>query len=218
MVYWIIGAGKFGSRAVHCLHKKDHDARIIIVDSDSGALHQWKGRADTVWSDGVDFLIRRLNVGSDMANPDWIVPAIPVHIAYEWIRLTLDNRVDVLSVPIPEALDALLPNPVRGKEGGLYTSHATFMCPENCPEPPDLCMTTEKPRGIDLHKMLEQVTLVDHRSIVVRSHQLAPGVGGYQAQALLAARNEVGLSEGRVLVSTACRCHGVVHALQVTKR
>lgn len=218
MVYWIIGAGKFGSRAVDCLHKKDPNARIILVDSDPNTLYEWKGRADTVLVDGIDFLVRRLNKGVDIIYPDWIVPAIPVHIAYEWIRLTLDNRLDVLSVPVPDELDALLPNPARGRKGELYVSHATSMCPENCPEPPDICITTGKPRGTDLYKMLERVTLADYRSVVVRSHQLAPGVGGYQVQALLYARNEVSLSEGRVLMSTACRCHGVVHAFRIAKR
>ncbi len=217
MVYWIIGAGKVGSRAVNCLRKKDPDARIILVDSNSDTLHEWKGQVDTVLADGITFLVRHLNKRDDMAVPDWIVPAIPVHIVFEWIRHTLNKRLDILSVPVPEKLDGLLPNPVRGREGELYMSYATFMCPENCPEPPDVCMATGKPRGTDLYKVLERVTLADYRSVVVRSHQLAPGVGGYQVQALLHARTEVSLSEGRVLISTACSCHGVMHTFRVVK-
>jgi hypothetical protein len=217
MVYWIIGAGKVGSRAVNCLRKKDPDARIILVDSNSDTLHEWKGQVDTVLADGITFLVRHLNKRDDMAVPDWIVPAIPVHIVFEWIRHTLNKRLDILSVPVPEKLDGLLPNPVRGREGELYMSYATFMCPENCPEPPDVCMVTGKPRGTGLYKVLERVTLADYRSVVVRSHQLAPGVGGYQVQALLHARTEVSLSEGRVLISTACSCHGVMHTFRVVK-
>jgi len=214
----IIGAGTFGSRAAHCLHKKDPSARIILVDSDPGALHRWEGRLETILADGIDFLVRRLNKTKARPLTGWIVPAIPVHVACEWIRLTLDNRLEVLSVPVPETLDSFLPNPIRGREGELYTSHAATVCPENCPEPPDICIATKKPRGTDLYKTLERVTLADYRSVVVRSRQLAPGVGGYQAQTLFDAREEAGLAKGRVLVSTACRCHGVVHALQVVKK
>lgn len=215
MAFLIIGAGRFGSRAAQFLHKKDPNAQIILVDSNPSGLRQWEGRIDTIVSDGVDFLVRRLNQAKAQARSEWIVPAVPVHIAYEWIRLTLAHRVDLLSAPVPETLDAHLPNPIRGRGGELYVSHAASMCPEDCPEPADVCIATKKPRGTDLYKMLERVRLADCRSIVIRSRQLAPGVGGYQVQALFEAREAVSLAKGRVLVSTACRCHGVVHALQI---
>ena len=96
-------------------------------------------------------------------------------------------------------------------------SYANFICPEDCPEPPDLCTVSGKPRETDLYHVLEKVEVADFRSVVIRSHQLAPGVGGYPAQALVNARSEIGLSEGRFLVSTACCCHAAVHALQVKK-
>jgi hypothetical protein len=218
MAFLIIGAGTFGTRAAHCLHGEHPDARIILVDSDSGALQQWKGRIDTELADGIDYLLRRLDKDGGTAIADWIVPAVPVHLAYEWIRFTLARHFNVLAVPVPDAADVCLPNPVRGKRGELYTSYATFRCPENCPAPPDICTTTGNFRGVDLYKLLEQLTLPDVRSVVVRSQQLAPGVGGYPAKALFDARAEIGLTKGRVLVSTACRCHGVVHALQITKK
>ena len=217
MIYWIIGAGKFGSRAAVCLREKDPEASITLVDSDPDTLKQWKGLVATVLEDGIDFIVRRLNKKGGIANSDWIVPAIPVHIAHEWIRLTLDNGLNILSVPVPEALDALLPNPVRGRAGELYVSHATATCPENCCEPPGVCMATGKPRGTELYQLLERVKLADYRWVAVRSHQLAPGVGGYQAKALCNARNEVGRSAGRVLIGTACSCHGVVHSFQIAK-
>jgi nucleoside-diphosphate-sugar epimerase len=217
MTFLIIGAGTFGSRAVKYLRKKAPGVRIVLVDSDPGCLRQWEGRVDTILADGIDFLVRRLNHTEARTVSEWIVPAIPVHVAYEWICLTFDYRLNVESVSVPEALAAQLPNPVRGREGELYVSHATSMCPEDCPEPPDICIATQKPRGTDLYKMLERVMLADYRSVVVRSCQLAPGVGGYRTKALFDAREAVGLAKGRVLVSTACRCHGVVHALRITK-
>ncbi len=218
MVLWIIGAGKFGSRAAYVLNKKDPSARIMIIDSDPDTLHQWKGRVDTVLADGIAFIVRHLNKNDDMMMPDWIIPAIPIHVAFEWIRLTLNGRLDITPIAVPEKLASRLPNPVRGQEGELYVSHATSICPENCAEPPDLCISTGEPRGTDLYKLLEQMTVADHKSVIIRSHQLAPGVGGYQAQNLIQARSQVGLSEGRVLIGTACSCHGVVHAVRVEKR
>ncbi len=218
MTFLIIGAGRFGSRAVNVLLKNDSNAPITLVDSNPDRLRPWEGRIDTILADGIDFLLRRLKNTEAPAMPEWIVPAIPVHIAYEWIRHTLGIRLDLLSVPVPETLDSFLPNPIRGSKGELYVSHAATLCPEDCPAPSDWCTSTGKPRGIDVFKMLQQVTLAGHRSVVVRSLQLAPGVGGYQARALFDARREIGLDKGRVLISTACRCHGVVHALRITEK
>jgi hypothetical protein len=218
MVLWIIGGGKFGSSAAHHLKKKDPNAHILLIDSDPDTLQGWKGRVDTVQADGITFLVRHLDDGNDMMMPDWIVPAIPIHVAFEWIRRTLGKDSGITPITVPEKLSSFLPHPVRGKESELYVSYATFTCPEDCLEPPDLCTVTGKPRETELYHVLEKMEVADYRSVVIRSHQLAPGVGGYPAQALLNARSEVNLSEGRVILSTACCCHGVVHAFLVGKR
>ncbi len=86
---------------------------------------------------------------------------MPVHVAFEWIRLTLNRRLDITSISVPEKLASLLPNPVWRKEGELYVSHATSICPENCWEPPDLCIVTGKPRETDLYLALEKVAVAD---------------------------------------------------------
>ena len=218
MVFWIIGAGKFGSRAAHYLTGKDKDARILLIDSNPDTLKGWKGQVDTVQADAITFLERHLDGGNDMTLPDWIVPAIPIHVAFEWIRCTLKSNLHVTPISVPENLTSFVPHPVWGKNGELYASYAKFTCPEDCPEPPGLCTVTGKPRKTDLYHVLEKVEIKDFRSVVIRSRQLAPGVGGYTAHALINARNETGQSEGKVFVSTACCCHGVVHALHVRKR
>jgi hypothetical protein len=217
LFFCIRGVVNFVSRAALCLNWKHQNARILLIDSDPDTLQGWKGRVDTVQADGITFLARHLDGGSDMMLPDWIVPAIPIHVAFEWIRCTLKINSDVTPISVPEKLTSFLPHPVWGKEGELYVSYAKFICPEDCLEPPDLCTVSGKPRETDLYQVLEKVEVADFMSVVIRSHQLAPGVGGYPAQALVNARSEIGLSEGRVLVSTACCCHGVVQALQVRK-
>ena len=218
MVFWIIGGGKFGSRAAHYLSGKHKDARILLIDSNPDTLEGWKEPVDTVQADGITYLKHHLDDGNKMTMPDWIVPAIPIHVAFEWIRCTLKTNLHVTPISVPENLASFVPNPVWGKEGELYMSYAKFTCPEDCIEPQDLCTVSGKPRKTDLYHVLEKVKIADFRSVVIRSHQLAPGVGGYPAQALLNARNEIGLSEGKVFVSTACCCHGVVHALSVKKK
>ncbi|MAF33793.1 MAG: potassium transporter [Desulfobacterales bacterium] len=214
MVFWILGGGKFGSIAARRLRKREPDAHITLVDSDPAVFRESKEQVDTVAEDGIAFLEHHLD---DKSRPDWIVSTIPVHVAFEWIRGTLSDH-EVLPLPVPENLFLLLPNPMWGKNGELYVSQADFICPDNCPEPFDRCFVTGKPRKTEIYRNLEQLKLPEYRSIVIRSHQLAPGVGGYSPSALLSARKEIAEKEGRVLVGTACRCQGVVHACEIRKK
>ncbi|MFW6240200.1 MAG: hypothetical protein ACOC98_06260 [Thermodesulfobacteriota bacterium] len=49
---------------------------------------------------------------------------------------------------------------------------------------------------------------------MVRSHQLAPGVGGVRPDQLWRLLRQVSDTPGLQAVATACRCHGVVTALE----
>ena len=53
---------------------------------------------------------------------------------------------------------------------------------------------------------------------VLRSHQLAPGVGGYRAAELLGLRDRLAAQGGDWLLATACRCHGVAGSLGLQAR
>ncbi|MBW1723800.1 MAG: hypothetical protein JRJ33_00175 [Deltaproteobacteria bacterium] len=189
MVFWIIGP----------------NARILLIDSDPDTLQGWKGRVDTVQADGITFLERHLDGGSDMMLPDWIVPAIPIHVAFEWIRSTLKINSDVTPISVPEKLTSFLPHPVWGKEGELYVSYAKFICPEDCLEPPDLCTVSGKPRETDLYQVLEKVEVADFMSVVIRSHQLAPGVPGECPQRDRPIRRQ-GSCEHGLLLPWCCAC------------
>jgi hypothetical protein len=51
--------------------------------------------------------------------------------------------------------------------------------------------------------------------MVVRSHQLAPGVGGYQPEALRRSLDAVSKARTAILYATACLCHGVIHTFRL---
>jgi len=93
-------------------------------------------------------------------------------------------------------------------------SLADFECPEDCPEPAGTCTHTGKPRIGRLFQMLSDLRYEDYRSVVLQSRQLSPGVGGFRPQSLFDLLGEVEGGDGPVLLSTACSCHGVMHAVQ----
>ncbi len=209
---WIIGAGQFGTRAVAYVRRQAPAADISLVDCDAQKLQGWPPGVHTEHGDGIEFIAHRLEQGE---IPSMIVPAAPIHIAFDWIRRTTGDCLQIVPHAVPAAIAARLPNPIHGAEGELYISHADFLCPPDCSEPAKRCTATGRPRPRDMFRMLVEMDTDGYSPVVVRSHQLAPGVGGYRPESLFAARTAVSRINGLVLLATACRCHGVLHAAAV---
>jgi hypothetical protein len=210
--YWIIGAGRVGTRAVEKLYRKHPEAALTLVDQDQATLDRLGHLpAERVCREGAAYLEAHLDTG---VGPDWIIPAVPIHLAFEWLRLKMSNHGRMEILAIPAEIEKALPNPLRGPDGQLLASYADFVCPHNCREPFDRCTFTGKPRKGFLYRKIEEVSCRHYSSIVVRSRQLAPGVGGYQPEALKRSLAQVSESKTPVLYATACSCHGVIHAFK----
>ena len=230
---WIIGLGQFGSMALHRLSKFGPKKHFVLVDPVAENLLKFKGPTTTLEiSDGVKYLHTHL---SNRRKPDWIIPALPVHLAAEWLLLHLGPQ-RLRRVPLPAGLAQVLPNPflgsegnlyvshadfrcpnsIRGSEGNIYTSHADFRCPEDCDESGDICTITRKARNQDMFELLGNLDVKPFMTVNIRSYQLGPGIGGYRPEHLMAMRNRVRQARGAILLSTACRCHGVITGLERT--
>ena len=208
---WIIGVGRFGQIAFHRLSEAGRDRRFVLVDPVADNLRRCKSAtARLEISDGIEFLEKNLTRGP---NPEWIIPALPVHLAAEWFLLHMGPS-KLKRVPLPSQLDGIVPNAIRGSEGNLYVSHADFRCPEDCDEPRDICSITRRSRQQNMYDLLLNLSVKPFNSLNMRSYQLGPGIGGYRAEHLLEMKATVEQSNGPVLLSTACRCHGVVTALE----
>jgi len=208
----IIGCGRFGSRAAEEILRSSPLSEITVVDKSTKALRKVRTLlVRTAVGDGRSFLNRSL---SDGLSADFIIPAVPFHFVFEFIL----GRLKALGArrrKVPAL--AGLPNPIAGKTGDLYTSFADFLCPEDCPEPAGRCSVTGKRRPKPLYEMLRQLQgFLESR--VIRSEQLGPGVGGFRLEGLLSLTKEIeermtSEPSGLILISTACRCHGVTSAL-----
>lgn len=207
--YSIIGCGYFGSKAVRKILKLHPKAQITVVDKDPKSFVEInKLSIESIALDGVSYLNEILTGSND---PDWIVPAVPIHLAFEWIFTKLQNQffVERLSVP----LDLSLPNSFRGEEGSLYCSIADFRCPDDCYENPKMCKVTAKIRVNSIFEVLEKICISSYVSLVVRSYQLAAGVGGYKPKILWEMLEKIKKFTIPILFSTASRCHGVTNCL-----
>jgi len=209
----VLGAGKFGLHAVKVLARHSKN-RVTVVDADpERGIEATVSGGKFTFADCTLFLSESLK-GAD--PPDWIVPAAPLHVAFEWMRTTLPEEVTLEKLAVPDPVKADLPHPMSGEDGQVYVSHADFICPDNCPEPADICTYTGKAREPNLYEVLARIHYDNYTSVVVRSRQLAPGVGGIRPNDLFSALGKVVGSRGPLLLSTACKCHGVIQAFRIT--
>jgi len=208
--YLIIGCGYFGSRAAKKLFQKNPDSKITVVDKNRKALQKVSRLPiQTVACDGILYLNQFLSEGRKV---DYIIPALPLHLAFEFILSQL-KPWGAKRERIPDISG--LPNPVTGKTGDLYTSFANFLCSEDCPEPAQYCTITKKRRPKPLYRILNDLE-GPFESRVIRSQQLGPGIGGFQPEVLLDLLEDIKKkrnSDRLILISTASRCHGVTSGL-----
>jgi hypothetical protein len=210
----IIGAGHFGQRAAALLNSARHTS-LWIVDRDVTKLKKIGNiGAKRIAEDGVHFLAKHF---SHLAPSTFIIPAVPVHLAFEWLRTYINQKGAIEQLPVPKGFALRLPHICDGSEGSLLASYADFRCPEDCPEPANRCTVTGKKRGTPLYQLLTQLEPRGFRVHVIRSRQLAPGVGGYRVKDLKELLGKILEGrKGKWLVGTACKCHGVITALQVS--
>lgn len=212
--YLILGAGKFGRLALERLSKEDAEAGFLVVDRSSQGLRATRdlttAPVELVEAEAAAYLTEGL---SDSAPWDWIIPAVPEHVAFSWLRQGPLAGLEWETVAVPPELATLTPMSVRGREGELYLSRALHLCPDDCSEP-QRCPITGESRETALYEDLAALETSGYIIAVISSRQLAPGVGGYPPGRLLVLARDLAGLEGKVLVATACRCHGVVHGLE----
>lgn len=212
--FWIIGAGRFGRIAAQQIIRHLPGATITLVDK----------QPFTIAGDGITTVIKEGTRWLDdmfdsEAVVDWIIPAIPIHVTGEWLKLNLNQTYEIKSVNISDTWLSQLPNALPGKRGQAFVSQADFVCPDNCPESKKICTYTGKVRPMDLFRLLNGLDFPDVLPIVLRSHQLFPGVGGIYPQDLISVRDIVCVNRHRLLmIATACRCHGVVDFIRLGNR
>lgn len=213
----MLGGGRFGllalkrlGRRVRAVVEPAPGPELVALAAESGVAIE---RAD-----GVAAARRAL---ADPAPPTWIVPCLPRHLLLEWLRLELADlhpqlHPRLLDLP-PADLAWLgqLPLAVPGPDKAWCLSLTDSICPPDCPEPAGRCLKTGQERGRDLFARLADPAPSGFAQAVLRSRQLAPGLGGLRSAEMLALRAEMAARGGRWLVATACRCHGILHALEM---
>ncbi|MEM4702614.1 MAG: hypothetical protein QXK77_04195, partial [Archaeoglobaceae archaeon] len=81
-------------------------------------------------------------------------------------------------------------------------------CIQNCSSP-EICPVTKIKRPCPMYDLLSFACSEAH---ILISHQLAPGLGAIRGEDLLEVL-EISRKVDKLIVATACKCHGVITAL-----
>ena len=211
--FWIFGFGRFGQMAATRLINNYPQALLKAIDR-KDIIPDPKMPIEFICSDASNYLAENL---TPHLGPSFIIPAVPFHLAYGWVKTTLQQNYHLIPIPIPDPVLHQLPNSIPGKMGTLYSSYASFLCPDNCPEPEKVCTVTGRQRTGLLYQDYRHLNIDGYLSLGIRSYQLAPGVGGFKPEdlwGLLKKIQQTGTSI-HYLLSTACLCHGVMDSFRL---
>ncbi|MHA1763293.1 MAG: hypothetical protein ACTSYC_05980 [Promethearchaeota archaeon] len=216
-------------------------AKYAVFKTDD--LENFLSRIDSVKEGTVIFLnsdISSINNILECITPEFLIPVIPVHLLLVLIKNLL-TRFGMKLNPTPYLAkhyhDVMNKEFILGaniKEGVIYLSYAKLneICPDYCPGPPDFCPYFKRKKPITiiayLKNLMETPELIRIKQnknsciyIVLESHQIKPGLGGFMGMEIEFTLNKLTSSlnlikkQTQFILSTACNCHGIVHFMEI---
>jgi len=133
-------------------------------------------RIEKVLGDGIQFLLDNFH---HLKQTNTIVPALPVHLVYEWLIQFLPGDMKIGKLTVPETKPPL-PNAWPASEGSMLVSYADFLCPDDCPEPVHCTITGEN--GTTLVRALKKSPFASFQSPHYTQSSACSWFGGIQGE------------------------------------
>jgi len=213
----IVGGGKYGVEAARYLEKRSRS--YVVIDPNENCLASRELNLEAVEADRVKdgrnrrvFVRGGVEVLAKLARRlrlEYIFPTAPVHVAAEALRTEFNLR------PWNEVVDCILANlpskvVISAGRGSVVVSYnRDEICLERC-NSPEICPVTKLRK---LCAMYELIKFAYPEVFLLISHQLEPGLGAIRGEDFLLLLNEAEKRD-RIVVATACKCHGVITALK----
>lgn len=196
----VVGGGKFGLKAVEFLLAKKRDFIVMDPSDDCEAAKAFKANFVKAKAEDLPKLVEKF-------KPEWIFPTAPVHVVAEAIKHRFkpwNEKVNEILAGIPMKIVVSV-----GRGSVVVSYNRDKVCVENCSSP-EVCPVTKLKRPCP---MFELIKFACEEARVLVSHQLAPGLGAIRGEDFLAVLKEAEKAE-KIVVATACKCHGIITALK----
>ena len=233
---FVMGGGKFGTRALRYLKAKG--AKVLVADVNSNCTASSEvdvqaaelgvsesladGQAAFLVGDAVDLLLGLMETNV----PDLVVTAIPSNAVAKVVEDWLAKRgykLEPYLKAVPKVLENIpksLVSVVDEYSGVIVVSYmASHMrCRENCMPPKGFCASTGRPKLASMDKLLE-FGVYNHvdASGILMSRQLTGGLGAIDGKELHSLLKQLeNLNKPYTLaIGTACDCHGILKLTKV---
>ena len=214
----VVGGGKFGSKAIEYLLK--HSEPFIVIDKNEKctAARNYDLKKLSIKTvryplpKGNYFLVgqaREALILTLRLKPKYIFTTAPIHVAAALIKEKYqleewNEGINSILAGIPLKVVVSIGN------GTIVVSYnRDGICPPNC-NAPSICPITKMKRPCPMYKLL---SFAAPNGIVLRSYQLQPGLGALKGREVLETLKRCE-GKDKVIVGTACKCHGVITALK----
>jgi len=214
----IFGGGRFGCVAAEYLLRRSEP--FIVVDEYEGCLAAKNLPLKKISSDEVEpidpsknyFLKGSVRLALNLIEklkPKLVFPTAPIHVAASLVAekygmVEWEEAIEPLALRIPSSVV------VSVSRATIVTSYnKDAICQPACVAP-EACPITGMKKPYPMHELLR---VAAPNGIILRSYQLEPGLGALDGGELLDALKACGRSN-RVIIGTACECHGVITALK----
>ena len=220
MVSLIIGGGKYGSEAIKYLLKYSEPFVVIDESDECYALKNFElEKVEKV--EEIDlaknyFLkggIREALELIEKFKPKYIFATAPIHVLAALVKekYNLKEWSDGINSVLTGVPLKLI---ISIGEGTVVVSYnRDKACKPKC-EAPDICPVTKLKKPCPMYELLR---FACPEGIILQSYLLEPGLGALKGEEVLEVLEKC-KGKDKVVIGTACKCHGVVTALKVGER
>lgn len=213
----VVGGGKYGVEAAKYLRERSRSFVILDTNPECVAVKelnlQIADKVDDVDMDGGEYFLK--GGAEDLFDlvlylrSEYIFPTAPIHVAAEAVKVKFkmepwNDVVDCIMSGLPFKVI------VSAGMGSVVVSYnRDNNCLDKCLAP-DICPVTKIKKPCPMYDLIK---FAYPEAFVLVSQQLEPGIGAITGEDFLRLSEWVE-KKRRIVLATACRCHGVITALK----
>lgn len=218
MISLVVGGGKYGSEAVDYLLSKSKPFVVVDESEECYVLKNYKLKRVRVEE------IRKIDASTnyflkggisealkviEIIKPEYIFTTAPIHVAAALIKVKYNLKewnegINYVLAGIPFKVVISV-----GRGSAVVSYNRDKTCKLKC-EAPEVCPITKIKKPCPMYELLR---FAAPDGIILQSHQLKPGLGALNGKEVLDLLESC-KDKDKIVVGTACKCHGVVTALK----